>query len=339
MKYQIAWISGDGIGPEITQAALKVVEAVEKNYSVGFDLHFLPAGDEYAASGGVALPEETISGVRKADATIKGPVGETAAEVIVRLRQMFDLYANIRPAKSYPGLPAIGNVDLVIARENTEDLYKGVEFEMDGGAVAIRVITEKASRRIARVAAGLALARRRKVTIVHKANVLKKTCGLFARTALDELKRFPEIEVDQMYVDAASMALVKKPESFDVIVTTNMFGDILSDLAAQVAGGLGMAASANVGESVALFEPIHGSAPDITGLDIANPYSMILSVSMMLDWLGQKNRDRKLLESAQGIEFAVRKALETGWRTPDIGGNLGTEEVGRRVASLIVGRA
>jgi 3-isopropylmalate dehydrogenase len=252
---------------------------------------------------------------------------------------MFDLYANIRPAKSYPGLPAIGNADLVIARENTEDLYGGIEFEMDGGAVAMRVITERASRRIAKVAASLALARKKKVTIVHKANVMKKTCGLFAHTVLDELRRFPEIEVDQMYVDAASAALVKKPETFDVIVTTNMFGDILSDLAAQVAGGLGMAASANVGESAAIFEPIHGSAPDITGLNTANPYSMIQSVRMMFDWLAQRRGDKELRSAAEGIDSGVRKALEMGFRTPDIGGKLGTEEVGRKVAAFIGGRA
>lgn len=339
MRYQIAWIEGDGIGPEISRAALGVLEALEGSHSSRFDVKFLPAGDEYSVNGGTPLPQETIDGIRRADAAIKGPVGETAADVIVRLRQMFDLYANIRPAKSYLGIGGPGDVDLVIARENTEDLYKGLEFEYEGGAVALRVITDKASRRIAGTAAKLALARRRKVTVVHKANVMKKTCGLFARVVRDELARFPELSVDEMYVDAASASLVRDPGSFDVIVTTNMFGDILSDLAAQVAGGLGMAPSANLGESMAIFEPVHGSAPNLTGLNVANPYGMILSLKMMLEWLGHKNGDEELQQEAKEIEIVTRRVLAAGAKTPDIGGKMSTDEVGCLLANQIRGRA
>jgi 3-isopropylmalate dehydrogenase len=301
-------------------------------------VRFLPAGDEYSVNGGTPLPQETIDGIRRADVAIKGPVGETAADVIVKLRQLFDLYANIRPAKSYPGVEGLKEIDLVIARENTEDLYKGLEFDFDGGSAALRVITEKASRRIATTAAKLAMARRRKVTVVHKANV-KKTCGLFARVATDELARFPELAVDEMYVDAAAMSLVRDPENFDVIVTTNMFGDILSDLAAQVAGGLGMAPSANLGESMAIFEPVHGSAPNLTGLNVANPYSMVFSVRMMLEWLGLKNGDEELKAAAAGLEQVARKALSSGVKTPDIGGKMGTDQVGRRLADIVRGKA
>lgn len=334
--YTIAWIKGDGIGPEISEAALEVLEALERKYSLSLDIKFYDAGDECKERRGIPLPEDTIEGIRKADASIKGPVGETAADVIVRLRQMFDLYANIRPAKSYPGLPAIKDIDLVIVRENTEGLYKGFEFEIEGAAFGIRVITERASRRIARVAAEQAINRRRKVTIVHKANVLKKTCGLFVRVAKEELSRY-NVEVDEMYVDAASMALIRDPGRFDVILTTNLFGDILSDEAAQVAGGLGMAASANVGDQMAIFEPVHGSAPDIAGKGIANPYSMILSVKMMLSWLAKRNGDRKLEEAATNLEDAVLKGLKLGVKTPDLGGRLTTKGVGQRLSNIILG--
>lgn len=335
--YVIAWIKGDGIGPEISEAALKVLHAIEEKHSLGFDIKFYDAGDECKERRGVPLPEDTIEGIRKADVSIKGPVGETAADVIVRLRQMFDLYANIRPAKSYPGLPAIKDIDVVIVRENTEGLYKGLEFEVDGAAFAIRVITERATRRIAREAARQALSRHKKVTIVHKANVLRKTCGLFVRVAKEELSKY-DVKFDEMYVDAASMALIRDPERFDVILTTNMFGDILSDEAAQVAGGLGMAASGNIGEQMALFEPVHGSAPDIAGKGIANPYSMILSVRMMLSWLAERKNDRKLREASRDIERAVLEGLRSGVKTPDLGGQLTTKEVGECLSNLILGR-
>lgn len=338
MVYEIAWIEGDGIGPEISKATLKVVEALEASQSLNFDIRFYEAGDECYAKRGIALPQETVEGIKRADVSIKGPVGETAADVIVKLRQMFDLFANIRPAKKYPGLRALGDIDLVIVRENTEGLYKGLEFEIDGGVIGIRIITEKASRRISQQAIEMAKRRKKRITIVHKANVMRKTCGLFARVAREEIRKHSEITFNEMYVDAASMALIRNPESFDIILTTNMFGDILSDEAAQVAGGLGMAASGNIGHDRALFEPVHGSAPDIAGKGIANPYSMILSFRMLLEWLGSKKKDSKVLIAATELEKVIVKALERGIKTPDLGGNVGTEEVGQRLSNMLLGR-
>jgi len=335
MKYRIAWIPGDGIGPEISEAAIKFLNALQNRFSLNLDISFYPAGDGCKASYGMPLPEETIQGVKNSDAAIKGPVGETAADVIVKLRQMFDLYANIRPAKSYANLPYVKNIDLVIVRENTEDLYVGKEFEVNGGAVALRVITEKASRRIAKIAAELALLRRKKVTIAHKANVMKKTCGLFVRSVKEELAKYPELFVNEVYVDAASMMLIRNPEVFDVIVTTNLFGDILSDEAAQVAGGLGMAASANIGASKALFEPVHGSAPDIAGKGIANPYSMILSCKMMFEWISNKYNDEDLKKAASFIEQVCAEALSNGIKTPDLAGEFTTDQVAERLCGLV----
>ncbi|MEM3402948.1 MAG: isocitrate/isopropylmalate dehydrogenase family protein [Nitrososphaeria archaeon] len=333
--YRIAWIPGDGIGPEISDAAIKFLEALQKRFSLNLDISSYQAGDSCKARFGVALPKETIEGVKNSDAAVKGPVGESAADVIVRLRQMLDLYANVRPAKSYANLPYLKDIDLVIVRENTEDLYVGKEFEVNGGAVALRVITEKASKRIAKVAAEIALSRRKKVTIVHKANVMRKTCGLFAKSVRGELAKYPELSVNEVYVDAASMMLIRNPEVFDVIVTTNLFGDILSDEAAQVAGGLGMAASANIGTSKALFEPVHGSAPDIAGKGIANPYSMILSCKMMFEWLSNKQNDKDLSKVASFIEQVCVKALSNGVKTPDLAGGFTTDQVAEKLCSLV----
>jgi len=332
--YRVAWIKGDGIGPEISEAALNVLYSIEKLFGVSFEILFLDAGDECLKRRGVALPEETIEGIKKADASIKGPVGDTAFDVIVRLRQILDLYANIRPIKNYPGIKSLGEVDLIIVRENTEDLYKGYEFGLDNSVIALRIISEKASRRIARVAAELAMARRKQVTIVHKANILRKSCGLFLRVAREELSKY-NITIREMHVDAAAMALIKDPKSFDVILTTNMFGDILSDEAAQIAGSIGLAPSGNIGDELAIFEPIHGAAPDIAGRGIANPYAMILSISMMLEWLGRKKFDNRLIYMSKVLEKTVNLAIIKGCKTPDIGGNMKTIEVGECVINIL----
>jgi 3-isopropylmalate dehydrogenase len=334
MMYRIAWIKGDGIGPEVSETTLDVIYAAEEIYGVSLEILFYDAGDECLKRRGTPLPEETIEGIKRADASIKGPVGETAADVIVRLRQMLDLYANIRPIKSYRGVNSVGEVDLVIVRENTEDLYKGYEFEVGDAIIALRIISERASRRIARVAGELAINRKRHVTIVHKANVLRKSCGLFLRVAREELSRY-NVTVRDMLVDAASMALIRDPGSFDVILTTNMFGDILSDEAAQVAGSIGLAPSGNIGDGIAIFEPVHGAAPDIAGKGIANPYAMILSAAMMFEWLGRRKSDGKLIDVSKAFERAVEMAIIRGCKTPDIGGNMKTAEVGGCVADII----
>ncbi|MDQ3881985.1 MAG: isocitrate/isopropylmalate family dehydrogenase, partial [Thermoproteota archaeon] len=235
------------------------------------------AGDSALVKFGKALPESTLEIIEKSQVCLKGPVGETAADVIIVLRRMFDLYANIRPAKSYPNIPCLSsNVDLVTVRENTEDVYLGWEFNTDENTVvALRVTSERASRRIAEHAFKIAMIRNNKhrVVAVHKANVLRKGDGLFSAVCRSVANNYPEIEYSELYVDAASMNLIRNPEEFDVIVTTNLFGDILSDEAAQVVGGLGMGPAANIGDKFALFEPVHGAAFDIAGKNAANPSS------------------------------------------------------------------
>ncbi|MDP8023033.1 MAG: isocitrate/isopropylmalate dehydrogenase family protein [Nitrososphaeria archaeon] len=326
MKYRIAWMKGDGIGPEISQAAIKVIEALGDLYDIGWEIRFYEMGDETKKRFGTALPEETLDGIRASDLAIKGPVGETAFESIVYLRQTLDLYANIRPARSYKGVPSVKPMDILIVRENTEDLYKGIEFKINDTAVALKLITEKGTRRIAKVAANYALNRKKKVTIVHKANVMRVTDGFFRDIAKQELERYG-LEVDEKYVDAMSMAIIRNPQDFDVLLTPNVYGDILSDEAAQAAGGLGFAASANIGDESNLFEPVHGSAPDIAGKGIANPYSMFNVLVMALDYLWINKKDANARYAKEGLEKAVETCIEKGYLTPDAGGKLKTEEV------------
>jgi len=338
-SYRVAVIPGDGVGPELTEATLKVLEAVEEKFNLNFEFVFLEAGDSCLEKHGVALPEETIEAIKRAHVCLKGPVGETAADVIVKLRIMLDLYANIRPIKSYAGAPCIrDDIDLVIVRENTEDVYRGIEFVLDDEvAVALRVITRRGCERIVRKAFTLAELRNKKrmVTAVHKANVMRKTCGLFAEVCRKVAKEYPHISFNEQYVDAAAMRLIKEPQNYDVIVTTNMFGDILSDEAAQLVGGLGMAPGGNIGDNYAIFEPIHGSAPTRVGKHTANPCSMILAAKMMVEWLGQRYGDKKCIEAAQAIDMGVADAIRKALTVPDLGGSLTTIEMGEAIAEEI----
>ena len=231
--YDISLITGDGIGPELSESAVSILETIHDKLDVKTKIISLEAGDAALEKYGHALPNETFESIKSSNACLKAPVGESAADVIVVLRRKLDLFANIRPAKSYPNTPALrDDVDLVIVRENTEDLYTGQEFELDGSAVAMRIITEKASKRIAKHAFQTAIQRngKKRVTCVHKSNVMRKTDGLFSKSCESVAKEFPDIKFDQMYVDACSMNLIRQPQEFDVIVTTNLFGDILSDL-------------------------------------------------------------------------------------------------------------
>ncbi len=329
-RYNLSLITGDGIGPELTASAKKILEAISDNSSTKFSITEVEAGDAALAKHGKALPDLTVDIIKKSDACLKGPVGESAADVIIVLRRMFDLYANVRPAKSYPNIPALSDkVDMVTVRENTEDLYLGLEFNVDPNTVVgLRVTSERASRRIAEYAFKTAAIRdgKRKVVAVHKANVMRKGDGLFAATCRDVAKKYPEIQYSEMYVDAASMNLIRNPEDFDVIVTTNLFGDILSDEAAQVVGGLGMGPAANIGESFALFEPVHGAAFDIAGKNVANPSSILLSSKMMLEWIADKYSDKKASEEGKRIEDAIVRLLGQNKKTKDIGGSLTTTE-------------
>jgi len=336
--YQIALITGDGIGPEISESVIKVLETVNDKLDLKIKIERLEAGDNALVKTGKALPESTLDYIKKSNACLKAPVGESAADVIVVLRRILNLYANIRPAKSYPNMPALKeNIDLVIVRENTEDLYTGMEFEIGDIAIALRTISKDASKKIAGYAFLMATQRnqKKKVTCVHKSNVMRKTDGLFAKSCREVAGDFQGIQFENMYVDACAMNLIRQPEAFDVIVTTNLFGDILSDEAAQVVGGLGMAPAANIGDDFALFEPVHGAAFDIAGKQSANPSSFILSAKMMFEWLGMKNQDQVCFDVAKKIESAVYGVVKQGIKTKDIGGTMTTDEFTNHVISNI----
>jgi len=336
--YNISLITGDGIGPELSESAISILETIHDKLDVKTKIISLEAGDTALEKYGHALPDETFESIKLSDACLKAPVGESAADVIVVLRRKLDLFANIRPAKSYPNTPALrDDIDLVIVRENTEDLYTGQEFELEGSAVAMRIITEKASKRIAKYAFQTAIQKndKKRVTCVHKSNVMRKTDGLFSKSCESVAKEFPDIKFDQMYVDACSMNLIRQPQEFDVIVTTNLFGDILSDESSQVVGGLGMAPAANIGDDFGLFEPVHGAAFDIAGKQIANPTSFILSIKMMLEWLGNKNNDQNSSNAAKILEDTVLNIVKSGVATKDIGGTMSTREFTKEVTNRL----
>ncbi|TLY09614.1 MAG: isocitrate/isopropylmalate dehydrogenase family protein [Thaumarchaeota archaeon] len=318
-RYNISLIRGDGIGPEQTAAAKKILETISDKSSTKFTINEVDAGDSALAKHGKALPDSSVDTIKKSHACLKGPVGESAADVIIVLRRMFDLYANVRPAKSYPNIPSLSDkVDLVTVRENTEDVYLGWEFNADENTVvALRITSERASRRIAEYAFKTAMIRdnKRRVVAVHKANVLRKGDGLFATTCKSVAKKYPRIQYSELYVDACSMNLIRNP-----------YGDILSDEAAQVVGGLGMGPAANIGDQFALFEPVHGAAFDIAGKNAANPSSILLSAKMMLEWLADKYNDKSLVVEARRIEDAISSALKKSSKTKDIGGTLSTTE-------------
>ena len=337
-RYNIALIIGDGIGSELTTSAKTVLESINDNSSkIKFVIKEVDAGDNALNRFGKALPDFSLDIIKKSDVCLKGPVGETAADVIIVLRRMFDLYANIRPAKSFPNIKNLAeNVDLVTIRENTEDVYLGWEFNVDEDIViALRMTTERASRRIAEYAFKTARLRngKKKVVIVHKANVLRKGDGLFANTCRSVADKYSDVKCSEMYVDACAMNLIRNPEDFDVILTTNLFGDILSDEAAQVAGGLGMGPAANIGDSFALFEPVHGAAFDIAGKNIANPSSILLSMKMMLEWLADKYNDPDAFNIGQRIEEVITSLLKQNKKTKDIGGKLSTTDFTKLVTS------
>ncbi|ACV10838.1 3-isopropylmalate dehydrogenase [Halorhabdus utahensis DSM 12940] len=316
MTKQIAAIPGDGIGQEVLPAAIDVLEALDR------DFEFVEgrAGNAVYEREGTPLPEETRELAREADATLFGAAGELAADIILPLRQDVESFANIRPARAYPGVDAVKpETDLVFVRENTQGVYAGFESDLtDDVATLTRLITEDASRKIAEY--GFEYADEHdadRITVAHKANVMRKTDGLFVDTAAEVAEEM-DVEYDEALIDALAMHLVLHPEDYDVIVTPNLAGDVLSDLAAGLVGGLGMLPSANVGDDNALFEPVHGSAPDIAGEGVANPSAMILSAAMMLEYFGYD-------EDGQRVRNAVETVLEDGPRTPDLGGDASTE--------------
>ncbi len=325
-------LGGDGIGPEVTAAALEVLQAS--------GLEFTPEAAQIGFGAyeqtGQSFPDATAAAIERADAALLGAVTTPPGikgyrSPILQMRQRFALYANLRPCLSLPHESCRPGIDLVIVRENTEGLYSGRERVEDGGDTAIteRVITRAASERIVRFACERARGRlARKVTIVHKANVLRESDGLFRRVALEVAHGYPGLEVEELIVDACAMHLLKRPTDFDVIVTTNLFGDILSDEACMLVGGLGLACSANLGESAAVFEPVHGSAPDIAGQGKANPLAAIRSAALLLDHVGEAER-------AERVRAAVAGALEAGEVTPDLGGALDTAGATQAVVSRL----
>ena len=332
--YKISLITGDGIGPELSESAVSVLNTIHDRLDLKFDIERLSAGDKALAETGKALPDDTVDAIKNSDVCLKAPVGESAADVIVVLRRMLDLYANIRPSKSYPHMPALrDDIDMVIVRENTEDLYIGKEFSLGDSAVALRIISKAASKRIAKYAFESATQRNnmKKVTCVHKSNVMRVTDGLFAKSCVEVSLDYPDIAFEEMYVDACAMNLIRQPQKFDVIVTTNLFGDTLSDESSQVVGGLGMAPAANIGDDFALFEPVHGAAFDIAGKNIANPSSFLLSIKMMLDWLGNKHNDSKCLEVGEKLESTIFDLVKSGVKTKDIGGDTSTAEFTKHI--------
>lgn len=335
--WKIAVIEGDGIGPEITNAALIVLEAAASRWGLQLKVVKVEAGDSALRKHGEPVPAESWRILEKSDAILKGPVGETAGDVVVKIRRGLDLYANIRPSRCIARSLCLKDIDLVIVRENTEDVYVRAEYNIaDDIAIAVRVISRKASERIARAALDIARSRRKRVTIVHKANVLSITDGLFRDVARKVASSYPDVVIEEAYIDTAVMDLVRRPERFDVILTTNLYGDILSDLAAYVSGSIGLAPSANIGESKAMFEPVHGAAFDIAGKNIANPAAMIACVAWALRWLGEKAGEERLVDAGTAIDRALETVIVEGRvLTRDLGGSASTLEFAEAVASRL----
>lgn len=323
MKRKVTLIPGDGIGLEIMHAAREIIDAAANN----IEWEEAEAGNTAYERCGVLLPENILKSIERNKIAFKGPittpVGKGFRSINVELRQRFNLYANVRPVKSYEGIDSLyKDLDLVIVRENTEDLYKGIEYMVTPDAAeSIKIITRGASERIVDFAFNLALKEnRKKVTLTHKANIMKLSDGLFLESGRNIAAKYPDIEFEDVIVDAMSMKLIMKPHDYHVIVAPNLYGDILSDMAAGLIGGLGMAPSANIGDNTAIFEPVHGSAPDIAGKNIANPTSAILSGIMLLRYMGEEN-------AAHKIENALKNVLKNKeLHTKDIGGNLTTTE-------------
>lgn len=338
---RICLIPGDGIGPEVIHAAKKVLNTIA-GMAPTVDLQFEEhrVGFEEFNATGVALSEDTIASARTADGVLLGAIDAArfpagADQPIPILRKRLEIWGSVRPAQTYPGVAACRTgVDLMVVREAREGLYAGLEHRVsEHECRAERVITRQASTQVAELAFSFARTRRRRVTAIHKISALPVTDGLFIESVRDVAGRFPDVELEFRNVDACAMELVVKPEQFDVVLTTNAFGDILSDVAAGVVGGLGLAASGCIGGEFAYFEPVHGSAPDIAGLGIANPLAAILSSAMMLDHMGEQDLSRV-------VEGAVRAVLKDpeAPRTRDLGGNATTDEVADAVIESVVAR-
>lgn len=344
---KIITLAGDGIGPEITAVTLQALERLDRRFALGLRLEAREVGLTSLKRVGTTLPEAVVDECREADAILLGPVSHQDYPARANgglnpsgdLRIGLDLYANIRPSRSYDGLPYWGRtpMDLVIVRENTEGFYADRNMHMGIGefmpapdlALSVRKISAKASRRIAQAAFRLARQRRRKVTAVHKINVLKMTEGLFLHEVRSVAQEYGDVAYDEQLVDSMAALLVRDAARFDVVVTTNMYGDILSDEAAELSGSLGLAGSLNAGDSQCMAQAQHGSAPDIAGRDIANPASLLLSAGMLLGWLGEKHAKKNFIEAQATLDAALPALIRSpATRTRDLGGQLGTRAFG-----------
>ncbi|HID27746.1 MAG TPA: isocitrate/isopropylmalate dehydrogenase family protein [Methanosarcinales archaeon] len=318
---KVTVVEGDGIGKEVIPSALKVLKAIETNLKINIEQVPVELGYDKWEKIGVAITDLDLDIIKSCDCILFGaittPPDPNYKSVLVKLRKELDLYANIRPFKTYSSISQ-KYIDFIIVRENTEGMYSGIEEIKADVALSTRVISRKGSERIAKYGCEIAKKRKNQITIVHKANILK-SCGFFRDICIDIAKNY-NIEYKERLVDAMCYDLILHPDKYDVIVTTNLFGDILSDLSAALIGGLGLCPSANLGYKYALFEPVHGSAPDIAGQGKANPIAAILSIKMMLEWAGET-------ENANIIERAVKNVLFKGIKTPDLGGNNTTKEV------------
>ena len=325
---KITLIPGDGIGPEVVDSVVRIIDAV----GVKIEWEKVEAGAHALEKYGTVLPENVIESVKRNGVALKGPVGTPVGEgfrsVSVKLRKDLNLYANLRPIKSLKGIKSkYDNVDIIVVRENTEGLYSGIEHEVVPGVVeSLKIITEKASTRIAQYAFQHAEAKhRKKITAIHKANIMKLSDGLFLKCARKVSLDYPKIQYDEMIVDNACMQLILNPHQFDVLLLENLYGDIISDLCAGLIGGLGVAPGANIGDRGAVFEAIHGNAPDIAGKNIANPIALILSSVLMLEYIGEN-------DAAERISTAVHKIVMKGESlTPDLGGVGTTTELTERI--------
>jgi isocitrate dehydrogenase (NAD+) len=334
LAYNVTLIPGDGIGPEIADAAVAVIDAT----GVDINWEVVTAGDKAMAEFGTPLPDDVIESIKKNKVALKGPIttpiGTGFRSVNVAMRKALNLYVNLRPTRSFEGVKSrYQDIDLIVVRENTEDLYAGVEHMVgDDAAESIKIITRKASERIVRFAFDYAKKEgRRKVTAVHKANIMKCTDGLFLESARKVAQDYPDIEFEDRIVDNMAMQLVMKPELYDVMVMPNLYGDILSDVCAGLVGGLGIAPGANIGDGIALFEPVHGSAPKYAGQNKVNPTAIILSGAMMLRYLGET-------EAAQQVISAVAQVLKEGkYVTYDQGGSATTSEMAQAMVRCIKG--
>jgi len=350
---KILVLPGDGIGEEITKATMAVLDVVNSRYSLGLEFYFKDIGFASLEKTGTTLPDEVLEEAKRSDGIILGPIShldypprdQGGVNVSAVFRVKLDLYANIRPARTRPGLPGThGEMDLVIMRECTEGFYGDRNMVAGTGefmptidmAMSVRKITAFACERIARRSFELARTRRKKVTAIHKANCMILTDGLFLREVRTVAQDFPDVELEEIIIDAMTAHLVRTPERFDVVVATNFYGDILSDLASELSGSLGLAGSINAGDNLAAAQAQHGSAPDIAGQDKANPTSLILSAAMLLNWLGARHNTQSFNDAATAIDTAIDAVLaEPDKRTADLGGQLGTQAFAAMVAEVL----